>query len=126
MPEAKYRPYKLSILSLVKNIAMLFYYSGRLIIILLIIIILGAYLISTFDNISFAESLYLSFITGTTVGYGDITPVTYASKVVAVVLGIIGIIFTGIVVAINVEAMRITLKDQLSPEEVDRLKKSRQ
>ena len=53
---------------------------------------------------STSDSLYYGFITATTVGYGDITPNTGRGKFYAIVLAIIGLIFTGIMVALAVEA----------------------
>jgi len=50
------------------------------------------------------DSLYYGFITATTVGYGDMTPSTGRGKTYAIVLAIIGLIFTGIMVALAVEA----------------------
>jgi len=63
----------------------------------------------------------MSLITATTIGYGDITPVSYASKTVAVILGFIGITFMGVVVVVTVEAIKLTLKEQLSPEELSKI-----
>jgi len=50
------------------------------------------------------DSLYYGFITATTVGYGDMTPSTGRGKIYAIVLAMIGLIFTGIIVALAVEA----------------------
>ena len=55
---------------------------------------------------SFGEAVYFSFITGLTVGYGDIAPITAIGRVISVLLGLIGILFTGVVVATAVEATR--------------------
>ena len=52
----------------------------------------------------------MSLITATTIGYGDITPVSYASKTVAVILGFIGTTFMGVVVVVTVEAIKLTHK----------------
>jgi voltage-gated potassium channel len=38
------------------------------------------------------------------VGYGDMTPSTGRSKIYAIILAMIGLIFTGIMVALAVEA----------------------
>ena len=122
MPKRKSKLYNLSLSLLLKNLAIYYYYLGKFLILLLILIIIGALFISVFDNKSFAESLYLAFITATTVGYGDFTPATYASRIVAVFLGIIGIIFTGSIITITFEGIRLTLKEQLSPEEIEKLK----
>jgi len=59
-----------------------------------------------------ADSLYYGFITATTVGYGDMTPTTGLGKLYAIMLAVIGLIFTGIMVALAVEAAGTTF-DQL-------------
>ena len=46
---------------------------------------------------SFADSLWWSFVTTTTVGYGDIAPVTGPGRLLASVLMVIGIGFVGMV-----------------------------
>jgi len=105
--------YNLSSLEFLKNLARLYYGLGKFLLLLLVMIILGAYIISVFDHKHFADSLYLylSFITATTVGYGDITPVSYVSKLVAVILGLIGIVLTGLIVGITIEAIRLSINE---------------
>lgn len=78
---------------------------NHVIFILLIMFILGALVISKVEGISVANSIYFAFITGFTIGYGDITPNTIIGKVISLIIGITGIIFTGIVVAISVRAL---------------------
>ena len=56
------------------------------------------------------NSLYFAFITGFTIGYGDITPHYPLTKILAVVIGLVGFLFTGILVAITVEALRYTIR----------------
>jgi voltage-gated potassium channel len=59
------------------------------------------------------DSLYFGFITATTVGYGDMHPAHGRGKLFAIVLAMIGLVFTGIMVALAVEAAS-TSYDQLS------------
>jgi voltage-gated potassium channel len=59
----------------------------------------------------FGESLYFSFITGLTIGYGDIVVKTPFARLLAVLLGLIGIIFTGIMVAAALRAVERSLED---------------
>lgn len=73
---------------------------------LLVLILIGSLAISWFEGLPIGTSLYFSFITGFTVGYGDIVPHTGAGRFVAVLLGFIGILFTGVVVAVTVRAVR--------------------
>lgn len=42
-------------------------------------------------------SFYWSFITATTVGYGDIRPVKQGSKILAILIAFMGLVLTGIV-----------------------------
>ena len=57
------------------------------------------------------EAVYFSFITGLTIGYGDIVPRQAFTRALAVVIGFGGILLTGLVAGIAVNAMRATLTD---------------
>lgn len=72
---------------------------------LVILVLLGSFLLSRFEKISFGEALYFSIITGFTIGYGDYVPKRGVSRVIAVFMGLIGLLFTGIVVAACVHAV---------------------
>ena len=64
------------------------------------------------EGISIGNSMYLSFITAFTIGYGDITPVTIIGRVLSVIIGLIGIIFTGLVIAIATRALVSTIQEE--------------
>jgi hypothetical protein len=70
-----------------------------------------AALITYIERMRFGEALYLSFITGLTIGYGDIVVKTPVGRLLAVLLGLIGIIFTGIMVAAAIRAVEKSLND---------------
>ena len=55
------------------------------------------------------DSFYWSFITATTVGYGDVRPVKRKSKVVAIIIAFLGLTLSGIVIAVAVEAATLAL-----------------
>jgi voltage-gated potassium channel len=57
------------------------------------------------------DSLYYAFITATTVGYGDVTPVSRFSKLLAVKIAFMGLMFTGIFVSIAVNAANVAFKE---------------
>ncbi len=56
------------------------------------------------------DALYWSFITATTVGYGDIRPTHRRSKILSVLIALLGIMFTGIIVAITISTATTALK----------------
>jgi len=84
----------------------------HVLIMLLILLILGAVLISRVEGMNLANSIYFSFITGFTIGYGDISPNTITGKVISVLIGLIGITYTGLVVAISVRALSKALEHE--------------
>ena len=56
------------------------------------------------------DSFYWSFVTATTVGYGDIRPTRRGSKLLAIAIALLGLLFTGILIAIAVSAGSEALK----------------
>jgi voltage-gated potassium channel len=61
---------------------------------------------------SVADSLYFGFITALTVGYGDLRPKHGVNKFIAVVLALFGLITSGILVAVAVEAVAVTFRER--------------
>jgi len=51
------------------------------------------------------DALYWAFTTATTVGYGDIRPMSRLSKALSVMIALVGMVFTGIMVALAVNAV---------------------
>jgi len=68
--------------------------------------VLGGIVIAFTEKIRFAEALYFAFITGLTVGYGDIAPVTVIGRITSVLLAMMGILLSGLVVAAAVQALK--------------------
>ena len=54
---------------------------------------------------SIGESIYFSFITSLTIGYGDFAPKLMLSRVLAVVIGLCGILLTALLAAVAVKAL---------------------
>lgn len=77
---------------------------------LLLLIILGGVVIARIEKIDMGEAIYFAFITGLSIGYGDIHPTTGWGQVVSVAIGLIGLIFTGVTVAVATRALADSLK----------------
>lgn len=71
---------------------------------LLALIVAIGYIIGRIEGWSLSDSIYHAFINATTVGYGDFRPADKRAKFLAVMLAIIGLIFTGMVVAVALHA----------------------
>jgi len=82
----------------------------------LVLILVGAAVIADVENMPLGEAVYFSFITGFTVGYGDIAPITTIGRIVSILLGFIGILFTGLVVAVIVRAVREAWEESQKPD----------
>ncbi|MBS0642438.1 MAG: two pore domain potassium channel family protein [Proteobacteria bacterium] len=63
-------------------------------------------LVGVLEEWSLGESLYFSAITGLTIGYGDIVPLRFIARLLAICIGFIGILTTGLVAAIGVRALQ--------------------
>ena len=72
------------------------------------------------------DSLYWSLITATTVGYGDIRPKQHLSRVIAIAIAIMGVIFPGILVSIAIEATRHSVAIHVNAERVESYRQSEQ
>ena len=79
---------------------------------LLILIMLLGIVIGIREGWTIGNSLYFAFITGFTIGYGDITPQYPLTKILAVAIGLVGFLFTGILVALAVQALQITIRGE--------------
>jgi hypothetical protein len=68
-------------------------------------------LIGYLETWSIGEAAYFTFVTGLTIGYGDITPKHLFTRTIAIVIGFIGIVLTGIIAAVAVRALQVAMDD---------------
>ena len=59
------------------------------------------------------DGLYFAFVTGLTVGYGDLTPTLPASRVAAIVIGFIGVLMSALLAAIGGRALQEAGRDAI-------------
>jgi voltage-gated potassium channel len=75
---------------------------------LAVITVLGQW-VGRIEAWSRLDSLYWSLVTATTLGYGDLRPSRAKSKVIAILIVFLGLILTGIVIAVAVQATSLAL-----------------
>jgi voltage-gated potassium channel len=73
---------------------------------LLALIVAGAAGIAWVEKMPIGDAFYFAFVSGLTIGYGDIVAHTTMGRVISVSLGLVGVLFTGMVVAVAVHALR--------------------
>lgn len=86
--------------------------AAPLLIFLALLIIVMGQVVGMRESWSRFDSLYWSFVTATTVGYGDIRPLLKLSKTLSILIALTGMIFTGIVVALAINAALIAFANE--------------
>ena len=76
--------------------------------------LLGLLIAQLEAEIAADTALYVGWVTSTTVGYGDLVPTTAITRVLAIVIAIMGIVLTGNIVTIAIEAAKITVENSIS------------
>ena len=69
-----------------------------------LIIVLGL-VVGMIESWSVQESIYFAFVSGLTIGYGDLAPKSLLARVLAIAIGVCGVLFTALVAAIAVKAL---------------------
>ena len=66
-------------------------------------------LVAALEDWPLADGLYFAFVSGLTIGYGDLVPKAPLAHVLAISIGITGILLAGLVAAIGVQALNAAL-----------------
>jgi voltage-gated potassium channel len=86
------------------------YFTSPLLLMILLIIVLTGQIVGRHEAWSKFNALYWALITAFTVGYGDFHPHKHFSKACAVLVALVGIIFTGIIVAVALHAAQTSFR----------------
>jgi hypothetical protein len=69
-----------------------------------LIIVLG-FVVGLIEGWSALDSIYFAFVSGLTIGYGDLAPKSMIGRALAILIGVCGVLVTGLVAAIAVKAL---------------------
>jgi hypothetical protein len=78
-----------------------------------VIVALGL-VIGMIEGWSVHESIYFAFISGLTIGYGDLAPKSLLTRTLAVLIGISGVLVTALVAAVAVKALTAATDDRVN------------
>jgi voltage-gated potassium channel len=93
----------------------LWHLRGILVVLLIVFVALslamyyagGAVDLITHSPPSLGETFYFCAVTALTIGYGDIVPITAFGRICAVLLGLLGVLMTGVVTASAVYGIQV-------------------
>ncbi|QJR16694.1 potassium channel family protein [Usitatibacter palustris] len=54
---------------------------------------------------SLQDSIYFAFVSGLTIGYGDLAPKTLLGRTLAIMIGVCGVLFTALLAGVAVKAI---------------------
>ncbi len=83
----------------------------------ILISLFGLLIFQLEEELSVSAALYFAWVTGTTVGYGDLVPTLGITRFLAILVAILGITLTGIIVAMAIEAAKIVVESNTSIQE---------
>ncbi len=81
------------------------FYAAPILLWMVMMIVLIGYSIGRIEGWSNLDAMYHAFINATTVGYGDFRPTKKPSKILAIVNALVGLVLTGVLVAIGLHAV---------------------
>jgi len=73
--------------------------------VLLALIIALGLIVGLLEGWSVHESIYFAFVSGLTIGYGDLAPKSLLTRALAIVIGVCGVLLTALMAAIAVKAL---------------------
>lgn len=84
------------------------YSTSPLLVLLFLHIVLIGHVVGRYEAWSKFDAFYWSLITAFTVGYGDFHPRKRLSKMLSILIALVGIVFTGIIVAVALHAAQVS------------------
>jgi Na+-transporting NADH:ubiquinone oxidoreductase subunit NqrD len=69
-----------------------------------LIVALGL-VVGLLEGWSVQESIYFAFVSGLTIGYGDLAPTSLLTRTLAILIGVCGVLMTALLAAIAVKAL---------------------
>lgn len=88
-------------------------FLGGIFLLLALLLGAGAVVLMVWEPMPLGAAVYLVLITALTIGYGDVVPQTALGSFLAPVIGLVGMLMTGVVIAVAVRALDFTVREEL-------------
>jgi hypothetical protein len=75
--------------------------------VLLVLILALGLLVGLLEGWSVQESVYFAFVSGLTIGYGDLAPTSLLTRALSIAIGISGVLVTALLAAVAVKALTV-------------------
>jgi FtsH-binding integral membrane protein len=75
---------------------------------LTVLVFSGGIALAYVEEMPLGDAIYFAFVTGLTIGYGDIAPATVWGRVISIGIGFVGVLFTGLYIALATRALADT------------------
>jgi hypothetical protein len=79
--------------------------------VLLVLIVALGLIVGILEGWTMHESIYFAFVSGLTIGYGDLAPKSLLTRALAIAIGVCGVLVTALVAAIAVKALTAATDD---------------
>ncbi len=84
-------------------------------VVLVLLIAIGGWVLARVESLGFWDGQYLAFVTALTIGYGDLSPSDPLGKIICIALGMIGMVWMGLIVGVATAAVERSVAE--SPSE---------
>jgi voltage-gated potassium channel len=89
-------------------------FLGGIFLFLLLLLAAAAVVFAIWEEWSLGVAVYFVLTTALTIGFGDITPHTVLGRFLAPLVGLTGILMTGIFIAVAVRALEYTVREEIA------------